>query len=156
MGNHVDRETYRCWKVIKEIDEFILKNDKTGAFTSTRRKWYWGYILHLARLLKADQLIIKRNGKGITAICGWARVNPQDEYKINKLTWELPEEISKGENLYITVCVVNEGKVNDFRRELINKFAKEINEVFWFDVPHNRYIRRKNILKEMTEWKIAG
>ena len=74
-------------------------------------------------------------------------MNKEDENKINKTTWALPRDISEGENLCITICVLFGGNIHDFRREFRRRFAETVDEVFWFDIPHNKFIRRKNILK---------
>ena len=149
MGDNIDRTADRCRQIVNEVDNFIVKNDTHKVFEATRQKYKWNYFLHLERLYKAGQLIIQRNKLGqITGICGWILVDKEDEHKINKTTWALPRDISDGENLCITICFINGGNINEFRREFHQRFADIVNEAFWFDIPHNKFIRRKNILKE--------
>jgi len=95
--------------------------------------------------------MIERNNKGeIINICCWALVNKEDEKYINKVTWELPKEISKGNNLYISICIIKEGNIFEFRREFVKLFRDRVDEAFWFDINKNKFIRRKNILKEIS------
>lgn len=150
MVNNIDRTPYRCRTIIKEIDSFISENDK-GQFAETRKHWYWNYMLHLCRLYDSNQIMIERNNKGeIINICCWALVNKEDEKYINKVTWELPKEISKGNNLYISICIIKEGNIFEFRREFVKLFRDRVDEAFWFDINKNKFIRRKNILKEIS------
>lgn len=149
MDNNFDRTADRCRQIINEVDNFIVKNDVKKAFTETRQRYRWNYFLHLERLYRAGQLIIQRNKLGqIIGICGWILVKKNDEDKINKTTWALPRDISNGENLCVTICVLSGGNIHEFRRELRRRFAEIVNEVFWFDIPHNKFVRRKNISKE--------
>src|SRR3990167_234198 len=151
MVDNDDRTIDRGWQIINELDDFIERGDKNKIFTPTRKQYWWEYIRHLIRLYKADQIFIQRDKiNRIVGICGWVLVNKEDEYKINKVTWALPKEISNGNNLCITICVISGGNINNFRREFCKRFAEKVDEIFWFDIPHNRFIRRKNILKEMT------
>ena len=148
MGDNVDRAADRCREIINEVDNFIVKNDTKKVFYETRQQYRWNYFLHLARLYKANQLFIQRNEKDqIIGICGWILVNKEDEDKINKTTWSLPRNISEGENLCITICVLSGGNIHEFRREFRKRFAETVNEVFWFDIPNKKFVRRKNILK---------
>lgn len=149
MDNNIDRTIDRCWQIINEVDNFIVKNDTKRVFYETRQKYRWNYFLHLERLYKARQLFIQRNEVGqIIGICGWILINKEDEHKINKTTWSLPEEISNGENLCITICVINGGNMNELRREFRKRLTDKVDEIFWFDIPHNKFVRKKNILKE--------
>lgn len=151
MGNNFNRTISRCRKIVNEVNNFIVKNDKKEAFLKTRQEYSWNYFEHLDRLYNANQLFIQRNAVGeIIGICGWLLVNREDEDKINKTTWSLPKDISSGNNLCITICVINGGNINDFRREFRRRFANMVDEVFWFDIPNNKFVRRKNILKEMA------
>lgn len=151
MGDNNDRTIDRGWEIINELDDFIDKNDKKEAFTLTRKRYWWNYIAHLSRLYQAGQIFVQRDKiNRIIGICTWVLVNKEDEHKINKITWSLPKEISNGNNLCITICVLNGGSIHDFRREFRKRFSDKVDEVFWFDIPHNRFIRRKNILKEMV------
>ena len=149
MGDNTHGTTDRGREVINEIDNFIVKNDVNHVFTETRHQWRWNYFLHLARLYQANQIIIQRNDKGqIIGICGWILVSPEDEHRINKTTWSLPKNISDGSNLYVTICVVNGGNIQKFRKELSEKFGDKVDEVIWVDVENKKFVRRKNILKE--------
>ena len=149
MGDNTDRTADRCREIINEVDNFIVRNDKNKIFMPTRQQYRWNYFLHLARLYKSEQLFIQRNEKDqIIGICGWILVDKEDEKKINKTTWSLPRNISDGNNLCITICVLSGGKIHEFRKEFRRRFAEKVNEVFWFDIPNNKFFRRKNILKE--------
>ena len=80
MGNNTNGQTTGCWEVVKEIDRFIVNNDKNKRFLETRENYYWNYTLHLSRLLKVNQIIIQRNSSGgIIGICGWILINKNDE-----------------------------------------------------------------------------
>lgn len=151
MDDNIDRTADRCRQIINEVDNFIVKNDTKKLFAETRIQWKWNYFLHLSRLYKAGQLFIQRNDKDqIIGICGWILVKPEDEHKINKTTWVLPRDISSGENLCITICVINGGNIHEFRREFRKRFADTVKEAFWIDIENKKFIRRKNILKEMA------
>jgi hemolysin-activating ACP:hemolysin acyltransferase len=140
-----------CQEAINEIDNFIVKNDVHHVFTETRHQWRWNYFLHLARLYQSNQIMIQRNDKGqLIGICGWILVSPEDEHKINKTTWALPKNISEGNNLYVTICVINGGDIHKFRSELSSKFGDKVDEVIWVDVENKKFVRRRNIIKEMA------
>lgn len=147
MGNKSNGAHYRCWKIVLDIERFITDNaDETFI---TRKTYFRNYLKHLLHLMGERQIIIQRNGGGeIIGICGWARYNKEDEYKINKVTWALPENITEGENLYISFCVLNGGSMGRIRKRLKELYSKQINEVYWFNIPTNDFTRRRNILKE--------
>ena len=147
LVNNINRETYRRWSVILEVERFI-SNYGNERF-ETRRKYYKNYYCQLARLFDSDQLLILRGLENeIIGVCGWIRVKQNDEWKINKITWTLPEEILNGENLYISFCVLKGKNMWSIRKKIKEIYDKKINEVFWFDISKSKYIRIKNILKE--------
>ena len=147
LVNQPDRTTYRCWAIILEIERFI--SEYGNSQFETRRKYYSNYYLQLMRLLESDQILLQRDLDGkLIGICGWLRVNKDDEWKINKTTWATPDDITTGDELYISFCILTTGSVWEIRRELKKRYASEIDEVFWTDVPHKRYVRIKNIMKD--------
>jgi len=149
MDNQSDRTPDRCREIIKEIDDFIVSNDWYNVLRASRKQYYWGYLLHLARLYRADQIIIQRGGDGkITGICAWVRCTRDSQLEINKINYALPRNISEGNVLHITLCVIAGGSINQFRRHFIETVGKDVEEVCWFNSPTNKFIRRKNILKE--------
>lgn len=149
MGNNNDRTPDRCWEIVKEIDKFIVDNDKDKRFSETREQYYWNYTLHLSRLLKADQIIIQRNDRGkIVGICGWIQINENDERYINKITWSLPKNISEGNIIYIPFCIIQNGDIFRIRKELYRRFKNVVDEVYWFDSRKAKFIRIKNMIKE--------
>ena len=134
---------------IKEIDKFIVENDHENHFLKTREEYYWNYILHLSRLFKAKQIFLQWDKFGkLTAVCGWILTNKEQQKYINKITWELPKEISQGEILYISFCIIKDGKMDLFKKRFISLLADKVNEVFWFDMKRNKYFRIKNIYKK--------
>ena len=105
MVNQFNRETYRRWKVILEVERFISENDDDNF--QTRERHYRNYFCQLLRLLYANQLIIQRDDdNNIVGVCGWIKIEREDEWKINKLTWDVPENISRGNILYISFCIL--------------------------------------------------
>ena len=147
VGNNINGTTYRCWKIILEVEKFISENDKK--YFETRRQWYKNYYRQLMRLIDKNQLLIERDGdNNIIGICGWARIKKSDEWKINKIRWSLPDNITDGDILYISFCVLKGGHVHNIRRELKRRYDHEVNETFWFSIANNRYVRLKNVLKE--------
>ena len=147
LVNQSDRTTYRRWSIILEVERFIEQYGN-GQF-ETRRKHYKNYYLQLMRLLDNDQLFIQRDlDDKLIGVCGWLRVNKDDEWKINKTTWATPEDIASGDELYISFCILTTGSVWEIRRELKKRYEKEVSEVFWTDVPNKRYVRIKNIMRE--------
>ena len=147
LVNQFDGTTYRCWSIILEIERFIEQHGNRQF--ETRRDYYSNYYLQLMRLLESDQLLLQRDLDGkLIGACGWAMVNKDDEWKINKVRWTLPENITIGDELYISFCVLTTGSVWEIRRELKKRYDKEVSEVYWFDMAKNRYIRLTNILKE--------
>ena len=152
MDNKGDRTPNRCGEIraiIKEIDDFIVSNDWYNVLRDSRKNYYWGYILHLTRLYNAGQILIQRGGDGkITGICSWVRCTRDSQLEINKTTFGLPKDISNGSMLHITICVINGGSIGTFRRNFVETVGKEVEEVCWFNAPTNKFIRRKNILKE--------
>lgn len=145
MGNNNDGKTYRCW----EIDDFILKNDKEGRLTETRFIYFDNYIKLLERLYDANQILTQYDKFGnIIGVCGWARVNKEDEDGINKVSWVMPNNITTGNNLYIVFCVITTGNIYIFRKILSESIGKFIDEVYWFNTPKHKFTRRRNTLKE--------
>lgn len=139
MVNQLDRTTYRRWKVILDVERFIEENDD-GRFGT--RKNHWGnYFCQLSRLWNAKQLIVQRNDVGtVVGVCGWLRVKKEDEYGINKIKWQIPENISKGQTIYVSFCVLKGGSIREIAEELRDKGAIE---AFWYNVKNNRYVRVK-------------
>ena len=150
MVDNIDRETYRCWKVILEIERFI--STYGGNYFETRKTHAENYYRQLLHLLDKDQIFIERNSNGdLISVCGWARIHAEDRWRVNKVNWTLPEEITQGELLYISFCVVYEGDVHNIRRELRRRCGREVSEVYWFNAPNNRFVRLRNVLKDNYE-----
>jgi len=146
MVNNIDRETYRSWKLALEIERFILDN-ADDEFRS-RRLFYKNYFRTILELIRSQKIIIQRDEAGsIIALCGWIRFHKQDEWQINKIRWFFPSSES-GENLYIAFCIISKGNVHKIRKELKERYEKIINEVSWYSIPKNKFVRIKNILKE--------
>jgi len=147
MVNNSDRATYRRWKLILDIERFIYENG--GFFFESRRKYYRNYYRQLIMLIEAKQIIIQRNDLGeVVGVCGWIMINKKDEHQINKVTWKVPDDIKTGDNIYISFCVLNGGSVYEIRREIKQRYDRQVNEVFWYNIPSNKFVRIKNILKE--------
>lgn len=157
-----------CRKAITEIDNFISNNDH-GVFQQTRARYYENYILHLNKLYDADQIIIERDKTGnINGVCGWIVIDKKDEEEINKITWRIPSTINAFCNriipdrcvLHITFCVINSinnhGNINRFRQRLVELLQDKVDEVTWFNMPRNKYMRRKNILKDLYKDSYKG
>ena len=155
MVHHLNRETYRRWKVILEIERFISAND--NAYFETRRKFYANYYRQLQRLLDCDQLSIKRGPLNeIIAVCGWALIRKSDEWDVNKVRWTLPKNLCEGNVLYVSFCVARDGGFKDIRKELVERYQDKIDEMYWFSAKKHKFIRRKNTLKEMKLCKTAA
>lgn len=116
----------------KEIADYILSHNVEHRLDSAL---YWNdnFNLHIQRLVDAGQMILFLDGDEIRGACGWACVNKAEG--INKIRWELPENITSGRILYITLCVLDE-KSNMF---LVKKFFEDIgmrdkiDRVFWYN-----------------------
>lgn len=146
MVNNIDRETYRSWKLALEIERFILDN-ADGKFES-RRLFYKNYFRTLLELIRSQNIIIQRNDNGsIIGICGWVTFDKKDEWQINKIRWYFPSS-AQGENIYIAFCIITKGSMNKIRSELKSRYDKIFNEILWFNMPKNKFVRIKNILKE--------
>lgn len=150
MDYKSNRALDRDWQIVKEIDEFIVRNDRDGYILATRCEWWDNYFLHLARLVEVDQMIIQRDDQGkIIGICGWVLTDKAYEHEINKANWKLPEDISHGDILHITICVMDGGNIYEMRQELLNLYVTKFSEVCWYNAPKNKFVRHKNILKEI-------
>ena len=145
MVNNINRTISRC----RAVDSFIFHNDIQKVFKETRKLYYSNYIRQIERLLDKDQLWIQEKDGEIIGVCGWILINKEDEFQINKLTWILPGNINEGNIIYISFCLITKGNIHGFRSEFRRLFSDKVDEVFWYDIAKHKYIRRKNILKEM-------
>lgn len=161
MDNQLGRAPHRDWQIKKrqkdvaDIANFIIRNDKNNQLIAAVDKYYWNFLKHIDRLYDCKQILMQRNvSGGLVGLCGWARINPADETQVNKITWELPDDISTGTILHITFCIVVGGRTHMFRRELNQLLGTEIDEIHWFNLSKNKYIRRKNILKAILKGEL--
>lgn len=143
-----DRQITKRQKDVSEIANFIIQNDTNNKLIAVVDKYYWNFLKHIDRLYDKDQILMQRSVSGdLVALCGWARIRSTDEAQLNKITWALPDDISTGNILHITFCIVHGGQTHLFRRELNKMMGREIDQICWFNLPKNKYFRRKNILK---------
>lgn len=142
MDNQYDRATNWDWQVI-EVERFIFQADKDKKITPTIQEHYWNFFVHLETLFANDQILIQRNEDGkLIGICGWIKYFKEDEHKINKVSWRFPRDISTGEHLYITICVMTEGLIGQFKEDLKIKVGQEVKSIFWFNIQSNKFFRR--------------
>jgi hypothetical protein len=91
-------------------------------------------------------MIFRRDDGNIIGICGWVLIN--DTKDVNKLTWTLPEDITNGDILYITIAVLTNGistlKIKKIFEEMGIK--KRIKRVFWINS-----LKRKMFTKEVIK-----
>lgn len=127
--------------------EFILDNDERDCFSSA----YYHinkFIRHFNRLVAANQILVFFEGE-LLGVCSWARVWEKDLPKLNKISWDMPEDITTGDILYIDTCVLKRHcdilKIKDFFEK--SGFRKFIREVLWFDVPRGKVLRKNTFKK---------
>lgn len=154
MNSHSEKEKYLCWKVVLEIERFI--ECYGGEYFSTRKSYYANYYHQLLTLLGHNQIIIERDSHDhIMAVCGWACISKDGEWDVNKIRWTLPEKVCGGNVLYVSFCVSNADHIHHIRQKLIRRYRNEVDEVYWFSTSKHKFIRHKNILKEIALCKTA-
>ncbi|MEK6881408.1 MAG: hypothetical protein AABY22_17425, partial [Nanoarchaeota archaeon] len=100
------------------IEDFITDNINNENFLEKNKKYYDNFLLHLFTLHGERQLLIQNNENGeMVGILGWIRINPEDEYKINKIRWKFPKDIKSGNILHITFCVCKGGDIHQFKEK---------------------------------------
>lgn len=156
MADYFDGTSDRDWKIndILDVDNFIVQYDADRLFEKTRVEHYKNYFSHLLRLYSYRQILVQRkDGDQIVGVCGWIRIFPQDEHDINKVRWTYPQNISDGNILYVTFCVVKPGEGNllGFRRRLKELIGYKVDEAWWFNMPENRFFRKKIVREEKVK-----
>lgn len=123
----------------REIEEFIDEHDKEGYF-STKDRWHLNFCRHFQRIINAGQVISFYDDEGLAGFCSWVICDKGSKQEINKTKWELPFDISKGDILYVDVCLLVRGaSIFKIRKILTDKCRRlGIKKVFWYDIPHRK------------------
>lgn len=123
---------------IPEIDAFIEKEDVKRVFT-TRYKYRDNFELHFKKIIAVRNMVTFRNDGKLTGLCSWVLVDDESKKDINKLTWLLPDNISRGDILYVDICLLNSAaNIFDVRRFLKEKYADKVRKVYWFNMSSRR------------------
>lgn len=140
---------------IDELDQFIEDIDHNKFFAS-RKHWSAEFVVHCQRIFAAKQYIVFRRHGKISGFCSWVRTTREDESKIVKNRWLLPETITEGDIFYIDICLLSRKasifKIKDY---LVEKYKPMASEIFWFDMPHRKVFRLKFKGGALWQQKIA-
>lgn len=114
---------------VDDIAKFIL----TEPEFYTALYWQDNFLNYIKRLYKKDLILVFTDGV-IKGIFCWFLINKEDEDKINKKRWTLPENIIDGDMLYVGVCILNMGcNISQIRKYFENlEYRKKFKEVTWF------------------------
>jgi hypothetical protein len=128
---------------VEEIERFIDLTDTFGVF-GTKDKYHGNFVKHFEKLLKVNQVLTFREDGKLIGLCSWAMVDRDRKQDINKTRWELPENVTGGDILYIDICLLKTGaEILKIKRFFNAKYRASVKEVFWFDIPHSRVFRTK-------------
>jgi hypothetical protein len=117
----------------RDVCDFILENN-SGHFNTAYKHWD-SFLHHFQRLIDANQIMLFRKEGKLIGLCSWALTD--DTKSINKMTWVLPEEISKGSTLYIDVCVLTKGaSILQIKKKFEEMgYRGKVKRVLWFNMP---------------------
>ena len=125
--------------LVSEIEAFINEHDKKGVF-STKDKHPVEFRVHFQRIIEAGQMVAMYDRHGLCGFCSWVICDGRTKHDINKSKWTLPNDISSGNILYIDICIlVRDASIFDIKNRLAKMCReKNIDKVFWYDIPHGR------------------
>jgi hypothetical protein len=125
----------------KEIADFILDNNTEGRFNSALRH-NDSFRSHIKRLVDEGQMMVFYKHGKIVGCCGWALVH--DRNSIDKLTWKLPDNITDGRILYVSVAVLTGGAKILWIKDLLEKrgYRDKVDSIFWVNSVRRRMFKK--------------
>mgnify|MGYP001598523105 FL=1 len=119
-------------RLCDEVCEYILNHNVEGRFNSAIR-FPDNFRLTITRLIQEGQMMVFRNEKGISGICGWVLVDKIED--VQKLRWIIPKDITSGKILYILIGVLSKGtKILDIKKRFEELgYRKKVDRVFWYN-----------------------
>lgn len=127
---------------VREIDWFIEFRDYEKRIFSNRHRCKENFENHMKRIMEAKQLLSFRDDftKELQGICGWLIVDDERRHKINKTTWDIPDNISEGNIFYGDICVLfHDANIFKIREFLNNKYAGQIDYIYWLNSGKKRF-----------------
>lgn len=121
---------------VNEIDWFIEIRDQEKGIFSTRHRWKKNFNNHMKKIIEEKQILSFRDDstKALQGICGWLIVDDDRRHKINKTTWEIPENISEGNIFYGDICILfHDADIFKIRKFLNNKYAGKLDYIYWLN-----------------------
>ena len=120
---------------VEEIEQIMDTYDNKGVF-STRFHYRKSYYAHYIKLISNGHVMTFRENykDSLRGFCAWILVDEKTKKDINKVRWLLPNEIDKGNILYIDTCVTtSKAMIYNIRENLKDRFKDKLNELFMFN-----------------------
>ena len=100
---------------------------------------------HLQRVTQENQLMVFTCDDKLVGMCSWIFTDEYRKQFIYKTRWQFPEDISKGDILYITMCVLTKGcnvlKIKKLFEDI--GMRSKINSVYWNNVKRGKTFKRR-------------
>ena len=130
---------------VEEIEQLMDAYDNKEVF-STRFHYRKNYYAHYIKLISNGHVMTFRENykNNLRGFGTWILVDKKTKHDINKVRWLLPNEINKGNILYIDTCLTtSKTMVHIMRKSLTLRLKGKVNEIFWFNTTKSRFVRKK-------------